>query len=114
MFLDVDAESFGLIGHAEGHVELAQSDCDHKGPRGGQSVGHQDGLELTQDQREPSVFGQDGSSWMGGNQRCAGEDAGQQRAHRATDAMDGEGVEGVVKTQVHLEPHRGILSRTEA
>ena len=26
MFLDVDAESFGLIGHAEGHAELAQSE----------------------------------------------------------------------------------------
>jgi len=44
MFLNVDAEPFGVIAHPEGHPELAESDCDHKRPRGGQSVGHQDGL----------------------------------------------------------------------
>ena len=108
MFLDVDAEPFGVISDTEGDSALAQDDRDHHRAGGGEAVGHQNGLQLTKDQGNSAVLGQDGSGWMGGNQRSTGEDAGQQGAHGAANAMDGEGVEGVVKTQSHLELDRGV------
>gem|GEM_PF-3718397 len=84
MFLDVDAEPFGVIFHTEGDPALSQDHRDHKCAPGCEAIGHQNGLQLTKDQGESSVLSQDGSGGMGGNQRSACEDAGQKppRCHQ--------------------------------
>ena len=103
MFFDVDSEPFGAISYTEGDPALAQGHRDHQRPGSGEAIGHQNSLKLSQDQGKSSAFGQNGASWMGGDQRSACEDAGQKSTDCAADAMDCKGVEGVVKTQSHFE-----------
>ena len=105
MLFHINANLFILFADPEAQTKAPQNASDHERAKGSQAIGHQHSLQLTHHQAPAPLLSQHLGGRVGRDQFSTGKHAGQERPNRAAHAMHGKRVEGIIKTQPHLELH---------
>ena len=108
MFSDIHPEVLSLFRHPELNAKTPQNTSDQESTDRSQAIGHQHGLQLTQNKSTTPLFRQNLTGRMLGDQLSIGKEARQQGTGGAANAMDGIGVEGIVQAQLHLALDRDL------
>ena len=92
MFGDIHTEVLSLFRHAELNAKAPQNTSDQEGADRSQAIGHQHGLQLTENQGTAALFRQNLTGRVRGDQLSVSKDTRQQGTGGAAHAMDGIGV----------------------
>ena len=80
VFGDIHTKVLSLFRHAELNTKTPQNTSDQEGTDRSQAIGHQHGLQLTQNQGTAALFRQNLTGRVRGDQLSVGKDTRQQGA----------------------------------